>query len=263
MEPEQAFERARRKLVELREGRVRVARMPLIDASLATSLATMGFLGVTMAAVAAAAIAGAMQPMPNPGLQQVQVPLIGGASLMASLLFGFCVAMVLRQGSRTPRHALRNFYEHVAQGDYIKAAQLIVPNEFDASLRDLPEAKGLGEPLILTLADVQSLYAYWEGMIRFERTPFVTAQISNLEVRPHASDFCSVQFDLRLVMRPTPAHSAKIQLLSMLVDWFGLAPRADFSARMWKLLYHSPAGWRLFNAEFMGREESDKSWVVK
>lgn len=256
-----AIARAKHKLAELRGGAVRCLPAGLLLGRHVNTLFGLVFLGLVMGAVAAVSIVAATNGRPDPRMDQVKIPLIGGSSLMTLALLGAAIAIVARAGTGSPQAALRNFYGQVGEG--LNASQLVVPNDLDQMPRDLPELKGLGQAGSNVISDGATLAYYWNGLLRFIENPVVTTRISNFELRLVDPTTAVAKFDVGFKIKTKLPNSATIQIIEGLAALVGLDVKCGASFRMNKILFRSENGWRLLNGEFMGPEEIDTRWLER
>lgn len=163
----------------------------------------------------------------------------------------------------TPKRALTIFYRALAGGKSSRAAQMVVPNDFDAYPRYQPQIAHIGTGMNPRPFGAPGAFeSYWNEMLRYHVAPYCLVSIKGVTVQEIAPDLEVVDFDLTLTMN-TQLWWLLIFVALLIAAIVDVATRKTVKVHMRKLLYKVGDQWHLFDAEWQGYEERDLSWLMQ
>jgi len=250
----EAIERARRKLAELRSGKV----VPSPAGPFWGRIVGGGILILLGVAFPAGTWA-LLSDGADPDAARI------GIALVALLGLAFAVpglVMVLTSKATTQRRALTLFYKSIGRGNMRGARALVVPNDLDDFPRHYPDHAALGQGGMppYEFDRGTGFHSYWTGLVRYPASPYCLVRISNLHVEEIDPDLAVAEFDLKLGIN-TSLWMVLILvtlLLALIVD---LATRKRVKAQMRKILVRVGDEWHLFSGEWQGPDEADAIWL--
>lgn len=250
----EAIERARRKLAELRGGKV----VPTPAGPFWGRIGGGGILiliGVAFPAGMWALLSDGADP-DAARIGIALVSLLGLAFVVPGLL------MLATCTATTPRRALTLFYKSIGRGNFRGARSLVVPNDLDEFPRHYPDhrALGLGGMPPYEFERSKGFQDYWTGLVRYPASPYCLVHISNLHVEEIDQDLAVAEFDLKLGINTSlwALLALVTLLLALIVD---LATRKRVKAPMRKILVRVGDEWHLFSGEWQGPDEADTIWL--
>lgn len=251
----EAIERARRKLAELRGGKVVPAPAGPFWGRIVGG-AILIVLGIAFPAGVYALLSGGRADRDAAMVGVALVALLGLALAVPGLV------MVLTSKATTPRRALTLFYKSIGRGNFRAARKLVVPNDLDDFPRHYPDhrALGLGGMPPYEFDRRIGFEDYWTGLVRYPASPYCLAQISNLHVEAIDRDLAVAEFDLKLGINTSLwiLLALVTLLLALILD---LATRKRVKAPMRKILIRVGEEWHLFSGEWQGPDEADTIWL--
>jgi len=252
---EEAIARARRKLDELRSGKV-VPRPagPFLGRVVGGSVLIL--IGVALPAGLYAILSGGNGDKDAVLIGVALIALLGLALAVPGLL------MILTSKATSARHALQLFYKSIGRGNMNGARKLVVPNDFDDFPREYPDQRSLGRGGMPPYAfDKPKGFAdYWTGLVRYPASPYCIVQVRDVHVEEIDEDLAIVEFELKLAINTSLWMLLILVtlLLALIVD---LATRKRVQASMRKILVRVGDEWHLFSGEWQGPDEADVSWL--
>ncbi|MFI5401460.1 MAG: hypothetical protein ACHQ1G_00775 [Planctomycetota bacterium] len=251
----EAIARARRKLEELRSGKV-VPQPAGVFWGRRIGGGILVLIGIALPAGFYALFSGRGGD-PDPALVAAAFfGVLGLAFAVPGLL------MVMTSRADTPRHALALFYKSIGRGNMRGARKLVVPNDLDDFPRHYPDQRALGHGGTPPYEfDTQKgFHDYWTGLVRYPSSPYCIVQVRGLHVEQLDADLAVAEFDLHLSINTSLwiLLALLTLLLAFIVD---LATRKRVQASMRKILVRVGDEWHFFSGEWQGPDEEDDIWL--
>ncbi|MEM8885178.1 MAG: hypothetical protein AAGD14_14010 [Planctomycetota bacterium] len=255
--PEDAWERARDKLEDIRSERVR-----LVPAGLFVGRVVGGILcGLIAAGLITFAITMLLDREPGTEIIAIVVGVPGLLMLIPTYR--------LTNGARanTPWRALNLFYRQLAGGKYANARKLVVPSDFDHFPRFYPRVdKVRGFPLAdpSLFEDPVHFQSYWKSLMRWPTSPYCIVRVFDLKTEEVAPDLMHCTFKLRLGVN-TSLWALLIfvppgLIFAVIVDAIS---RTNIHVQLSKNLVRVEDEWHVLNAAWQEPDDKIADWVSR
>ncbi len=194
-----------------------------------------------------------------------------GVLIPALIALGFAsipVIIFLRSRPLTPKTAFKEFFRSLGRGSHKRARSLAIANDLDDFPRVQPLVQKLGQPtgMPYRFADPGQFKLYWDQLLRPRMPAYCRMAIRNVRETPVAANVVLVEADMTIT-----TNSTLWGLFILMGLVFGLvvyaivdaATRTTVRLPVRKVLVKVGNEWRIFNAELMGVDEHDLSWLQR
>ncbi len=194
-----------------------------------------------------------------------------GAFIAVVVALGFAsIPWIIFSRSRpvTPQSAFKNFFRTLSMGSHKRARALAISSDLDGFPRIQPIVEKLGQPtgMPYRFQDPGQFKLYWDQLLRPRMPAYCRMAIRNVRQTPVAANVVLVEADITIT-----TNSTLWGMFILLGVVFGLviyaivdaATRTSVKLPVRKVLVKVGKEWRIFNAELMGVDEHDLSWLQR
>ena len=188
-----------------------------------------------------------------------------GALILAAIALAFMSMPVLVHATTrpsNPKAAFKAFLRAVARGRLKRARRLVIDADLDDFPRVQPIVPELGRPTGMAHAffDEQSFKGYWKGLLRWRQPCYCLVGFKDLQVTQVSPYIALVEARVKFTMN-TSLWLLLITVALLIAVLVDIATQTRVVVPVRKVLVRVGDEWRIFNAELMGADEHDLSWL--